>query len=369
TAVARQAEVKQILGEKYAGDTIAVTVKRGDEEIKAELVLAAELVAFESGFLGILPVREGTGEDAPAGVGVRFVYPDSPAAKVGLQKRDRIIRFAGEETPDAAKLTELVSRVRPGETAELVFTRDGQEQTVEVELASLPATVPADLPTSSIPPPPAEDAGEDGPQTGRFTVEMPAFERSYWAYVPDNYNPNHRYGLLVWLHPGGDTMQAAMIRHWRGLCDQRGIMIVAPLAGDPRGWIPNETEFIKGAVEEMTANYSVDPARVFLHGFSTGGNFALQTAFKERELFRGVAAVAAPLQTRPPENDPDYRLQLYLACGSEDNLLRQVRATAEALERLKYPVTFTEIKELDHRYPPDATIEEIARWADALDRI
>ena len=38
------------------------------------------LTPYESAFLGILPIREPAGEQKEAGVGVRFVYPDSPAA-------------------------------------------------------------------------------------------------------------------------------------------------------------------------------------------------------------------------------------------------------------------------------------------------
>src|SRR5690606_8709407 len=108
----------QAIGSRYAGDKIAVAVKRGDETLKKELTLVAELVPYESGFLGILPERERfEGGEPVAGVGVRFVYPDSPAAEAGLKARDRITKFGGVEVNTAAALLEQVGRLRPGQKA------------------------------------------------------------------------------------------------------------------------------------------------------------------------------------------------------------------------------------------------------------
>jgi len=200
---------------------------------------------------------------------------------------------------------------------------------------------------------------------------MPAHEHSYWAYVSEDYNPGYEYGLMVWIHPGGDTMEAALFEEWKLLCDQRGLMILAPKAEKVNGWSPNEAEFVKDAVEEFTDKYTVDPARIFLHSFSKGGGFAYQLAFKYREKFRGVAVAAAGIspRSRPPENHPNFRLQFHLVCGDKDNQLRAVQGTVSGLKRLKYPVSFTLVKELDHRYPSGEDVMEINRWADCLDRI
>lgn len=384
--VDRQADVKQVLGSRYAGESVKVAVKRDAEIIEKDLTLVAELVAYESGFLGILPRREAAGQSA-AGLGVRYVYPDSPASQAGLKIRDRIVRFADAEVTDAASLLNLVSRLRPGEKATLVFQREGAEQSVEVELASIPNDVPAVLPSSLIPAPDgaaaegenanaadevdAEQADEQdkGPQTGRFTVDMPNHEHSYWAYVPEGYNPDYEYGLMVWVHPNGDTMEATIFKQFKTICDLRGIMILGPKAEQIGGWTPNEAEFVKDAVEQFSEQYAVDKNRVFLHTYSTGGQFAFPLAFKYREQFRGVAAAAAPLRSRPPENDPDYRVQFHLVCGDQDNLFRAVQQTASGLRRLKYPVSFTTISGRDHRYPAEEQTEEIGRWADCLDRI
>lgn len=386
-AIARQAELRHVLGRKYAGDTVLVKVRRGDERIDAEITLVDQLVPYESAFLGILPFREPVAGAEEKGVMVRFVFPDSPAAKSGLLARDRIIRVGDEEVEDAAMLLDRIGRRRPGEKVALVWQRGGDEKTSEVTLSAIPDEIPAELPSAAIPAaakseapaaaPAAADqpaaqeekAAEERPRTGRFTVEMPAHERSYWAYVPEDYNPEYGYGLMVWLHPGGDTMEAAIIERWKSICDRRGIMVVAPKADALSGWTPNEAEFIKDAVEHFLETYPVDRARIFLHAYSTGGTLGWNVVFKHRDLFRGAAAVASPLRARPLDNSPEHRLQFHLACGDQDNLYQGVQQSAAALRALKYPVRLTEIKGRDHRYPPAETIEEIGRWADCLDRI
>ncbi|MBT6156570.1 MAG: PDZ domain-containing protein [Planctomycetaceae bacterium] len=382
--VHRQAEVKQVLGSLYSDDTVTIAIKRDDKTIEKELTLVAELVAYESGFLGILPGRGPVGP-ATAGVEVRHIFPGSPAAMAGLKTRDRIMRFGETDITDAQSLLSLVSRLRPEEKTSLVFVRDDKEQTVQLELASIPDDVPAELTSSFIPVAKEDDAKDDkkpadkddntdadeeeGPKTGRFNVKMPNGEHSCWAYVPADYNPQYEYAVMVWIHPGGDTMEATVFKQWQAICDRRGIIILGPKAQQVSGFTPNEAEFVKDALEQMTEKYSIDTNRVFLHTYSNGGKFAYQLAFKYREQFHGVAAAAAPLRTRPPENDPDYRMQFHLLCGDKDSLFRNMQQTVGGLKRLKYPVNFTTMKGRAHKYPAEEETEEIGRWADCLDRI
>jgi serine protease Do len=366
--VRRQAEMRHVLGRKYAGEKVTFVAKRGNETIKGEIQLVDVLVAYESGFLGVLPARPAAGENNPAGVQVRHVYEDSPAAAAGLKKRDRIVKFGDKDVTDAKTLTDLVSRIRPKQKTTLVYVRDGASKTVDITLASLPNTVPGELLPTAIPPA-AESDDEDKPKTGRFTETMPAHEHSYWAYVPEGYNPSHRHGLMVWLHPGGDTMEAAMIKQWKAICEQRGLILLAPKAEKIAGWSDSEAEFVKDAIEDIKKKYAIDDSRVFLHTFGDAGNFTFKLAFKYRELFRGVAAVSAPLRTAPQENSPEFRMQFHMVCGDKDSLYRNVQQSVAGLKTRKYPVSFTTVKGRDRKYPPAVQVQEIARWADALDRI
>lgn len=364
--VARRAEVQFALGGKYAGDRLSISVARAEEILDRELTLVAELLPYESGFLGILPAR-GADDEASEGVVVRYVYRDSPADAAGLEVRDRIVTFNGTAIQNGRGLVDLVGRLRPEETAAVVYKRDNVEHIAEVQLATLPESVPAEL-TPSVIPPFAGDEQRDV-ETGRFNSELAGSGQSYWAYVPEDYNPDYGYGLVVWIHPGGNTMEGPVFNAWKPICDQRGLILLGLRASSPEGWQPNELVMFKEAVDEMRAKYNIDAARTVLHGFGDGGELAFELAFKYRELFRGVSATGAALRKQPPENDPDFRIQIHLCCGARDEAYRRVEVTVEALRKLKFPVIFTTIDDYEHAYPPTEQIREIGRWVDGLDRI
>jgi serine protease Do len=359
--IVRQANIRSVLGNKYAGEKVAVVVQRGDEKIATEVTLTDKLIPYESAYLGVLPVRDGVGPAAQTGVGVRYVLAGSPAEKAGIERGARIVKFNETEIASAAVLLDQVSRHRPGDKAKLLVQTGMAKKEVEVELSSLPSDVPASLPTSPIAPREKE--------LGRFSEKVEAAEHEYWAYVPEDYNPAFRYALVVWLHPGGDAMEAAMIKSWQTLCNERGIILLAPKAKQIAAWTPDEAEFVKDMTEQFLEKYSIDKSRVVIHGLGMGGAFAYQIAFKHRDLYRGIAAVGAPLMSPPPDNEPDFRTQFHLTSGDNDPQHRLVLLTAKGLRDMKYPVSQKTIENGDATYPPASAIEEIAVWVDMLDRI
>jgi serine protease Do len=147
------------------------------------------------------------------------------------------------------------------------------------------------------------------------------------------------------------------------------MILVGPKAAEVSGWTPGEADFVRGVVEHLQAAYTIDPARIVVHGHGDGGQFAFHVAFRDRNLFRGIAAGSAPLRASPPDNDPEFRQQLYVLCGEQDPLLPAVTQTVSGLKRLKFPVTFRQVPEAGESYPDAEIVDEIGRWIDALDRI
>ena len=160
-----------------------------------------------------------------------------------------------------------------------------------------------------------------------------------------------------------------MMSAWKSLCEERGLILLAPKAKQVAGWNANESEFVKDAVEQMVEKYSIDKQRVVLHSFSNAGDFTYHVAFKYRQLFRGVATVGAPLRVNPPDNEPDFRLQFLLTSGDKDPLHRGVIGTVQGLRRLKFPASQTIVEGGEHKYPPARALQEMVRWMDMLDRI
>ena len=380
--VTRPAQVRHVLGSKIEGDQLAISIKRGEETKQADLTLVAELPPFEAGFLGVLPTREKVRNGQPAageGVSVRWVYPESPAAKIGLKPRDRVVKFRDQSITSAAQLIDQVSRVRPTEKAVVVIRRDGKEQSLEATLVGYPADLPKDLLSSAIEA--AADAesntpeekkvdGSEKPKTGRFGEEIADSKNAWWAFVPESYNPTYAYSLLVWMHPPGDTLEATIYDSWKIEAERRGIILLGLKAANiGSGWQANEAEFVHDTVVSFLKKYSIDAGRVVLHGYDKSGPFATHLAFKHRDLFRGLLLAASPVSERPPENLPEYRLQFQLICGSKDPAHPILERMANSLRSIKYPANFTSLSDLEHRYPNAEGIDAMARWIDSLDRL
>ncbi|MBM4077173.1 MAG: PDZ domain-containing protein, partial [Planctomycetes bacterium] len=297
--IERVAQLKQLMGRMYAEESLKLKLLRNEQTIAVDAILAGELLPYEPSFLGILP-RRGTLNEA--GTIVRFVFPDSPAAKAGLVVGDRIIQFEKQPVSDSRSLNNAVSRLRPGDTVSIAYIRDGNESTVQIKLAAQPNTIVSELSadlqrsSSNLTNPQTEttnkpesknDSKEDVDgskkseqesdqskteeelKRGRWTGELAQFEHSYWAYVPEDYEPSQSFGLMVWIHPNGDVMEAAIQKQWKSICDRRRMIIIGPKADDVKRWVPGEAQFVKGLVNHIRERYSIDPSRIFLH---TQGN-------------------------------------------------------------------------------------------------
>lgn len=353
------------LKSRLEGDSLEMTVSRGEEKITERLTLVGELLPYEVAFLGVLPQRETDPAETTPGVGVRFVYSDSPAASAGIKTGDRLLKLNGEPLSSVENLRDRLSRLRPEAKAELEIVRADKTSTINATLGSVPQNVPSQIPAVVA----ASTEKAEEPKTGRFTGKVDGYEDEYWAFVPESYSPAQSYSLLVWLHPTNTTMEATLYREWKTICEQRGIILVAPKTSTRTGWTPNHAEYIRDVLADFKKKYSIDDSRTAVHGLATGGEFAAAVAFRFPELFRGIALASTALKNAPPEHSPEFQVQFHLIYGDRDPSGAFVQKTAAGLSRLKFPVTLRKIEGHRAGYPTKEAVEEMARWLDALDRL
>jgi putative serine protease PepD len=85
-------------------------------------------------FLGVQLTEPENG----GGALVAGVEDGQPAAQAGLQSGDLITKVGDQDVSNAADLTAAIRTLRPGDKVTVSFTRDGEQQTVEVVLGELP---------------------------------------------------------------------------------------------------------------------------------------------------------------------------------------------------------------------------------------
>jgi putative serine protease PepD len=62
------------------------------------------------------------------------VEPDSPAARASLRGQDVIVALGGHQVANAAQIAEVLTSVRPGQTVEVTFLREGRRGKTTVVL-------------------------------------------------------------------------------------------------------------------------------------------------------------------------------------------------------------------------------------------
>lgn len=158
--------------------------------------------------------------------------------------------------------------------------------------------------------PPAISAqAQTSSSTLDFTLEHNGLTRSYTLTVPAGLDPDRPAPLLIALHPFASSGKA--LRALTGLdalATREKFLVAYPDSADlywddgrPRpGWYPapqpiDDTGFLAALIDEVSARYPVDPARVVLTGMGGGGTLAYTAACQMPERFAAIAVVGATL--------------------------------------------------------------------------
>jgi serine protease Do len=396
--VTRQAQLRHALGSKYEGDKVSIKYRRGKEEKTASnVVLVSTTQSAVPAYLGILPMRD----DPALGVEVRLVFPNSPAAKAGLEAGDRIVKVGGADGPlmpfsgqqrGRTQLAEWLSNLNAGTEIRLeVKHKDSKTKTLTAQLDRFPGaltsvddTVPAKLsepaslkkalaPLEVAGKPGKKAAAKEPPkvETGTFKRTTADGQHTYWVYVPKSYDANISYAMVVWLHPPGKSSEDDVdnfVDQWEDFCRESHMILLMPLTHNDSGWIPSDAQFIAEAMRAVAKEYAIDRQRIVTHGMGVGGQMAIYLGLTERDLVRGVATTGAVV-TQVVTGPRDKRLQFYLAGGAVDPVIKSIAESRTKLVQKNYPVIYREIPNRGREYLEEPQLREVARWIDMLDRL
>ena len=400
TTIRNFSDLRHALGTKYEGDTVRVTVERDGKSVDIGMVtLSGQVQAYVAPFLGILPMRD----DTEPGVEIRYVYPDSPAAKAGLAAGDRIAKLGppgalpslpkGARRPGVAvmtpvkdrdQLTAAISRLKSGAELKVEVKRKaGKTESMTFKIGTLTDALPDTLPLPSSvntrpvgdkkdPKPADEEVNNDEAEieAGLSTKTHGALGREYWMYVPHSYEKSVSHGLILWLHDAGKGGKDAddMADFWGPFCERHHFVIVAPKSRN-EGWVASESEDVVQILNDVIEEYNVDRKRVVAHGLGVGGQMAYYLGFHARDLIRGVATSGAALNNPPKDTVATQPLAFFIVAGKKDPLLPAIEEGKTKLEEKQFPVLFRAIPEFGKEYLTLPVMRELQRWMDTLDKI
>ncbi|HYO87313.1 MAG TPA: alpha/beta fold hydrolase [Candidatus Limnocylindrales bacterium] len=167
---------------------------------------------------------------------------------------------------------------------------------------------------------------------GRYGVtdNSSGVERTYLLEIPESYtaNPGQPAPLLIVLHgTGGSGSAIAEDAGFDALGERERLIVVYPDAlngqwadGRPGADGPEDVNFISRMLDALSATLSLDPARVYVSGFSSGGTMAQRLACALPERLAAVGTVAAPMPVYlQPECDGSAPVPVLLIQGTDDS--------------------------------------------------
>ena len=179
-------------------------------------------------------------------------------------------------------------------------------------------------------------------------------------YVPEYYDPDVSYPLVVALH-GGSGHGRDFLMTWLVNARSRGAIVLSPTARE-RTWAlmgPDiDSPNIDGMVERVRDRWNIDPGRLLLTGMSDGGTFCTVSGLREDSPFTHLAPSSAsfhPLLLEGTTRERLSALKVYLMHGALDWMfpVDVARTANAALTAAGAQVVYREIADLSHTYPRD----------------
>lgn len=361
--IERQAQLKHILGEAYAGDTLEFKVKRGDEELTFSVTLAAELIPYERPFLGIQLDRNTL--DAAV---VTHVFDDTAAKTSGIQPGDKIVKYDDTEIDAPQTLREAVATAEPDVAHKLVVLRGDAEQTLDVTPESMPNQF---LAATAKPAAPEGVEDREGIVTGESDFQLAEEKNSAKLFVPETAKKLPSLGLVVLLGDAEFKIEPQW-ESWKKHAEVFGYAVLEIQPASESRWTRPEISVVRKMIDRVRDNYNIDATRTAAVGGKSGGAMALLHGFENRDVQTGAVTIEAgiPRGTNIPDNEPLERLEIVFLNPKDSDTAVSVAPQIEALEKMKFAVIPAETtgngggSELS-----EADIETLSNWLNSLDRI
>ena len=177
----------------------------------------------------------------------------------------------------------------------------------------------------------------------RITIEADGNTREYYVHVPKSYNPKTSIPVVFMLHgSGGNGEKFYNISGWKEVGEVENILTIFPSSmqypcvvddGEKKRnsekWNYYELELCDGSagaddvkflsqiIDDVKQKFSVDEKRIYIVGFSNGGEMSARAAIELSDKFAAVVSASGAL---PPDTffNPVRKLPVLLQLGNAD---------------------------------------------------
>jgi len=197
-------------------------------------------------------------------------------------------------------------------------------------------------------------------QKGLTTQKMEERSTHYCLYVPKDYDPAEKYGLVLALHgAGGRALPMAQV--WMPFADENKAVVLAPKSSGSSWNTGSDVTVIRQALGEVVHVYSIDEKKIAVFGFSAGAALSYVVHFfMEGFEFRAVIPVCGHMQMAKVRTGISKELDtykpkmqgrhFYLLTGERDHCRAGVKGDKSFLEKQGAKVEFKEVPGMGHTF-------------------
>jgi poly(3-hydroxybutyrate) depolymerase len=124
------------------------------------------------------------------------------------------------------------------------------------------------------------------------SINVGGSNRTYNLRIPDDYDMNHPYRLMISYHWMGGTANNVSPNYYDLWNLSEGSTIFVAPQGNNNAWSNpggEDVEFSRALIEQLESQLCIDKSRIFCEGFSMGGSMSYAMASAMPETIRAVA--------------------------------------------------------------------------------
>ena len=181
----------------------------------------------------------------------------------------------------------------------------------------------------------------------KFILKIDGDDREYYVHVPEGYKSNAATPVVFMLHgTSGDGEKFYNISGWKEVGETDNIITVFPSSwryciitqgqqetttkwnSQPAEWTfcagqtpRDDIKFFKSIITELKSKFNVDSKRIYLAGFSNGGQMASRCTVEMSDIFAAIVESASSLYGETnnlPTYTPKRKLPITFQVGNAD---------------------------------------------------